>query len=319
MRSSSPAKLGVGRMNSVGFIRSLTVRLVHRWEPERIFVNLTVYLDESGTHGSSVQTMIGGYLGHARDWDRFEKQWARMLKDFEIPYFHAHEAYKRTGVCKGWAKGKSNNLFKAAERISNRFSLFGLTVVLPNDEYEQHYKIVGKRPKGTAIPDSKYGLCFRIAMSVIGSLLEQKFGKKEITLNVVLEAGGPNSGDAERIFHLMKGDKSLEYFRRILGTITFVEKDECFETQSADGLVYTAYGLEQMGEPPVRIAHAPETAWVESKKVAATQVKEGRKVSPVFRLEFNGEQLKELQTHLFLKNPLPIFNFASEPKGAGNA
>jgi hypothetical protein len=42
---------------------SLSLSLHHRWEPERPFVLITTYLDESGTHGSSTLMTMGGYVG----------------------------------------------------------------------------------------------------------------------------------------------------------------------------------------------------------------------------------------------------------------
>jgi Protein of unknown function (DUF3800) len=50
----------------------------HRWEPERIFVILTAYLDESGTHGGSPVTVMAGMLANARQWKAFERNFQRL-------------------------------------------------------------------------------------------------------------------------------------------------------------------------------------------------------------------------------------------------
>ena len=41
---------------------SLALALFHRLEPERLFVIVSAYIDESGTHGSPV-TILGGVVG----------------------------------------------------------------------------------------------------------------------------------------------------------------------------------------------------------------------------------------------------------------
>ncbi|HEX9397932.1 MAG TPA: DUF3800 domain-containing protein [Burkholderiales bacterium] len=276
---------------------------------------LTAYMDESGVHRGAQKTVMAGYVGYAGAWRKFEKKWVRMLKTFEIPYFHAKEIFQRDGIAKGWSEDKRNRTFRKSEKISQAHTIFGFSAVLPHDDYDQHYKIVGNRPKGTAIPDSKYGLCFRMCMSALIVMVEQELiGKKgPHTLHVVLEAGHQNAGDAERIFHLMKSEKSTESVRRLLGTITFGEKKECAGAQSADGLAYTSYALEELGTPPT-FSHGVSGALKEGKEVAKGQRRQvhGRKTVPLYRLPFTPEQLRELRTHLFVKNPLPTFQFAED-------
>ena len=272
---------------------------------------LTVYMDDSSIHKGARNTVMGGYVGYSGAWLKFEKKWGRMLKKYNIPYFHAIEIYQRTGIFKGRSEEEKNQLFKKSEKISHAHSICGFVVVLSNELYEQNYKIVGKRPKGTAIPDSKYGMCFRMAMSALIHLTQWKLIRKRgpHKLNVVLEAGHQNSGDAERIFHLMKSDKSLETVRQLLGVISFGEKEECYGVQSADGLAYTGHAIEEEQPNPELARHVPdETIWDQAAPIAERHRREsGRRAVPIYRLAFNNEQLKELQTHLFVKNPLPTF------------
>jgi hypothetical protein len=56
------------------YVRELCIALAHRWEPERIFVILTAYLDESGTHGDSPITVMAGVMANATQWARFEAE-----------------------------------------------------------------------------------------------------------------------------------------------------------------------------------------------------------------------------------------------------
>jgi hypothetical protein len=42
----------------------------------------TAYLDESGTHGGSPATVMGGVMASARQWADFAKQFDRVKKGY---------------------------------------------------------------------------------------------------------------------------------------------------------------------------------------------------------------------------------------------
>jgi len=68
-------------MRRPGFTRELCSALAHRWQPERIFMFVyTAYLDESGTHGGSEVTIMGGMLARAEQWERFQKAYNELKK-----------------------------------------------------------------------------------------------------------------------------------------------------------------------------------------------------------------------------------------------
>lgn len=269
-------------------------------------------MDESGVHQGAKQTVMAGYIGYSGAWRQFEKKWKRMLASYEIPYFHAKDIYQKTDMCLGWSVDKGNRLFRKSERISHAHSIFGFVVLLSHSEYNARYKLNGNRIKGTGIPDSKYGLCFRMAMSAIIPLVERKLQKRKgpHTLHVVMEAGHNNAGDVERIFHLMKSRHSPESVRSLLGDLSFGEKAECCGTQAADGLAYTAYGIEKRSVPEVVAHSVTDDIWDRTNEIVVAQRRgAGRKVVPIFRLPFVPDQLIELKTHLFLKDPVPTFAF----------
>ncbi len=83
-----------------GQIAELCIALAHRWEPERIFVVLTAYLDESGTHDGSPVTVMGGMLANALQWTRFEQAFGLIKKRHGFKIFHTKK-FKRRGVTLG--------------------------------------------------------------------------------------------------------------------------------------------------------------------------------------------------------------------------
>jgi hypothetical protein len=52
---------------------------------------LIAYMDESGTHDETPITVVAGFIGTTEQWAGLEKAWIELLKEFDLPYFHAHE------------------------------------------------------------------------------------------------------------------------------------------------------------------------------------------------------------------------------------
>src|SRR6267142_5893149 len=98
-------------MKPVGFIRSLSLGLFHQWEPERLFMVVTAYVDESNTHEDSSIFVVAGYVGHSGQWWKFEKKWAKALNDFGVTYFNAKEVNNHYTETDGWNREKKNDFF----------------------------------------------------------------------------------------------------------------------------------------------------------------------------------------------------------------
>ena len=61
---------------------------------------IRAYFDDSGTHWQSDVTAIGGFIGHAADWDAFEADWQAVLDDvraYGITAFHATDCLAGKG------------------------------------------------------------------------------------------------------------------------------------------------------------------------------------------------------------------------------
>jgi hypothetical protein len=70
---------------------------------EDIFVTLTAYADESGTHigpGSDLLT-VAGWVAPVDEWEKFCTQWKAVLLDFKVKYFHFREWSNASRVARG--------------------------------------------------------------------------------------------------------------------------------------------------------------------------------------------------------------------------
>lgn len=263
---------------------SLALALFHRWEPERLFVIVTVYIDESGTHESGV-TVIGGWVGSLAQWYAFDPKWVRLLKRSTLTYFHSRKMRQSKGEFKGWKREQKFAFTQIAAGLALKNLEFGFTIALPDAAYYEHY-VAGYRPKEIPL-DSRYGLCFRYCLSLIPGFAKDAFKGRDLDINFVLESGHKNAGDAERIFNRVKkqgltNPAEIEIVK-MLNVLSFADKAKFPGLQVADVNAYSAYQHESGARPLEVTTLNPETSMEDAKKL--------QKV-PIFRLELRKEELK---------------------------
>jgi hypothetical protein len=117
-------------------------------------------------------------------------------------------------------------------------------MALDNESYEKAYK--GENKPAKVRLDSRYGLCFRQCMLVFArETIKRKYRKKWPHLHIVMEAGHPNFGDAERIFLELKRDLIERFGCDILQTITKADKDSCGQLMMSDYVAHSTF-LQEM-------------------------------------------------------------------------
>jgi Protein of unknown function (DUF3800) len=216
-------------------------------EPDRLFMILTVYFDESGTHSGSPATIMSGVMGSAKQWARFQTEMDKIKRRYGFTVFHAKEFKARSGEFRGWSPEKGPRLLHDM-MIASSSLMEAFTCTLPTQVYQDAYK-AGDSHRRLRL-DSKYGLCFRYsllnflvqAMKRLGS--HKKF--RETKIYVVMESGHPNAGDAERIFAEMR-DELRGADLDLLATISFAGKDGCDPLAIADYLAHGGLLMEMAG------------------------------------------------------------------------
>jgi hypothetical protein len=86
-------------------VHDLYIALAHRWKPGRIFITLTAYFDESGTHGgdgsadhsTSPTLVMAGMMGTANQWMRFEADLAKLRRVYGFKVLHMLD-FKKTAA-----------------------------------------------------------------------------------------------------------------------------------------------------------------------------------------------------------------------------
>jgi hypothetical protein len=234
-------------MSGQSGIRSLAVAIYHRWEPHRLFLfmdasNLTAYIDESGTHDPSAYTVMGGLIGYATEWESFEAKWDNLLREQQLPYIHGKDlrAGRKAFADKTrWPPDKRRELANSAFRLALDHTLFGLTVVLRNEDYDTHYLRTGR--KGRPAVASKYGVCAHVFIANAILLIQQLAPDAE--LHLVIEDGHRNSRAIRDIVNQWREDEPDGRARYISQDVTYVTKKDSPGVQAADLAVYLDYNL----------------------------------------------------------------------------
>jgi hypothetical protein len=228
-------------VKALGLIETLSLALFHDWEPEKLFVILTLYIDESGTHGGSPSTVMAGVLGDVGQWARFRTGLARLKLEFGFDHFRAKEFRQRTGRFAGWSAEKSLLLIDKLVELTANKMMDTLEFVFDNKAYNDRYR--GKEKHKKLVLDSKYGLCFRHCMYYFILSIVRKFPKRPedgLTLNVVVESGHKNAGAALVIFNELKREAEGHGAKDLLGVLSFAAKDQCDELMMPDFISHMA-------------------------------------------------------------------------------
>lgn len=201
----------------------------------------TAYLDESGTHDGSNATIMGGFMAAFKEQVILGRRLRALQHHYGFTIFHATEFKNGRGQFQGWSSEKGLALIQdMTDMVATSVSSVAIAT-LPNDRYRSEYRDT-PRPRKVVL-DSAYGLCFRMCLIHFLEEIEKrspvkKYGSK---LNIVLEHGHPNAGDAKRIFEETRQNTMALFGADPLGTITTETKKSCTRLMVADFLAYTGY------------------------------------------------------------------------------
>jgi hypothetical protein len=185
---------------------------------------------------------MGGLLARAEQWAEFEKKFAQAQKVHKFRVWHTKKFKNRTGDFKGWTDKQCSALYWQLQKVTSYGLTESVAMALDNATYQSVYK-AGEAPRKARF-DTKYGLCFRMCLTAfVLEVLKRKHRKKIPPLHIVLEAGHPNYGDAERIFLETKREHESRGIY-MLRTITKAEKADCGQLMMADFTAHSEYILE---------------------------------------------------------------------------
>ena len=221
-----------------------------------IFVILTAYCDESGTHGgdgtaanpASPMTVMAGAMATANQWRLFERDFAEIRKRYGFDILHTVDFKRRQREFAGWSIPKMLGFLQEFQSVIGPKRLMeNVSFRLDNEAFKSEYHGTEKIRKPRL--DTAYG--FSLRNCVLHFLLEAErhlgTHKKwpETKLNFVLELGHKHKGDAARIFDEMKKELEREG-NHTLGMLTFAAKHEAPPLMIGDFISHATWWMEQV-------------------------------------------------------------------------
>lgn len=286
-------------MNRPGSIGSLALALGTGRGPERLFVIITTFIDESGTHGGPVHLM-GCLVGNVKHWESFDLEWRQHLADNGLTYYHSKKLKHTQGEFKGWKRDQKRRFLTKAAQLTEQHTMLGVTAVMGYSDYNKYY-VANERPPEVQL-DSKYGLLFRFCLLRIIDLLRYRLGDPDdLDLYFVLESGHVNFGDALRIFNRLK-ERGPSDIRRVLKTLIPGDKKDYPGLQGADSGAHHGLDNELGRSKPPGIIRIPAPS---KKVIAGPQPWQHHNfiISPEKLIEFKAEIMKEAEAKRARRQP----------------
>ena len=213
--------------------------------------SLHAYLDDSGTHADSRWCVIAGYFGSERHWNRFDRDWRKVLDTEGLEEFHANRFWSSVGGSnipeyKGWDRERANkfigallNVIQSAQRI------FPVSCAVLMEEWhklsrdERAYLTGGAHDQEGKIvtsgaPNKPYFLPF---LTAITTALE--YCDSGLVMHFSFDHSRHFSGYAERYFKEIQTWNLAKYER--MGEISFVDSKKVTPIQAADLLAFETY------------------------------------------------------------------------------
>lgn len=191
---------------------------------------LYAYFDESGSHDASPILCVAGYLYEEEECLLLDEEWAKILKEYDLPYFHmvscAHGNYPFDKLSKD---DRICAQTKAINAIKNH-AAHGFTVTVVEKEYNNCVRPAD--PFGAA-----YAFC--CFMCLVG--IEKWADKNNYDGDIAyfFEAGATHQATANKMLNsIFKNEEMRRLFR--YGSHSFVDKKKVRPVQTADILAWQA-------------------------------------------------------------------------------
>jgi hypothetical protein len=217
-----------------GWVGDLDWSLSWQVRPDRLYMAMRGFFDESGTHGAdSPAVIVGGFIATVAQWDAYEFDLKALLDEYGVKKFHAKELRQTKGDFKGWPRAKKAKFNSRFLQMADQHLACGISTVLSSDAYNNIYR------SGTLIrtarPDSQYGLCVRAALWKAFVLMQDR--KDDWPLSFIFEQGNGHEAEAARIFFEEKDGLGAD---DLFGSITF-ETKTALPLAVADSLSYAVF------------------------------------------------------------------------------
>ncbi|TAL03684.1 MAG: DUF3800 domain-containing protein [Rhodospirillaceae bacterium] len=208
-------------------------RVLHRRDAVwRSVVVLKAYFDESGTHGGSLITAIGGWIGTEQTWSELEQKWLAILTEYAdkgVRYFHMAEALAQEGQFCRVDKPSIDYIITQCTKLIGESKVIPLFCAVVNEHWER----VVHDPVFLARFPKPINLCFE---NLLHTILDWSRDHANSELVVPMFAVHTEfTPQLAEIGHLYTAN---ERTKKILGSLAFDFPERVIPLQVADFLAH---------------------------------------------------------------------------------
>ena len=182
---------------------------------------LTAYFDESRMDEGRLYPVVAGYVGTVATWFGVTAKWKDVLRDAELPVFHAKDCWANKGPFrdrKKWRMSAKEQLVnKLLDIIRDQKVLFSVVTAIDNDAY---LAVAGERKHVRHKYGSQYELCGYSSAILIGKFAEEA---SPFPVSFVFDQGNLYRHDFERAYQMIQ--RGPWPFAEFLGPLTFADDE----------------------------------------------------------------------------------------------
>ena len=126
----------IGRLQRRTSLAELAVSLGLRGEDRAGM--LAAYVDESGTHAGSPSVVLAVCVSPVDQWIRFEREWAELLAEHGLSFFHMTDCKNGRGEYIGWDQERKRRAIRRAMSIVGLRTHLRLALGVNLADFEEH-------------------------------------------------------------------------------------------------------------------------------------------------------------------------------------
>ncbi len=185
------------------------------------------YFDESGTHSAAKDLCLAGYIFEKDAVAAFDEDWKRMLRRFELPYFHMNECAHAKGVFKNLEQAGANLAAREAIDLIKRHVSQGIAFTVDKS-------IAAELRKGS-MWKNEYSFIVGQIFFAISDLMLADQSRSEVAC--LFENGADGQGQADEAAQLiLKQADFLEACR--ISSFKWADQNKETPLQAADMLAW---------------------------------------------------------------------------------
>ena len=192
----------------------------------------TIYCDDSGTDKHSRVASVAGYLGKVSQWEKFQKEWRKALREFGVRQMHRAELESFKGEFKQWNGTLRTKFLQRVQPIIREHMTVPIgSAVIKDDFHNVIPRHIQEQFGGV------YGWCAHDCLVAVSHWYGNRGYRNRIQW--VFEAGTIGHGQVDAMFRELNGNQKTRDKFYIKGW-SFQDKS-VVPLQAADVLAYEVF------------------------------------------------------------------------------